>query len=56
MKLDKISATNLVNRWMNEFRGESGNKVVTVWVYTEKVKVIEGQTSRLGEDKVKFLF
>jgi len=56
MNLDKISGTKLVKMWMLGMRKESGEKVVTVWVYTDKVKVIEGDTSWTGEEKVKFLF
>ena len=56
MKLDKLTGTKLVKRWMGEFRSESGSRVVTVWVYADKIKVIEADTSWSGEDKVKFLF
>ncbi len=55
MQQDKITGTKLVKSWMNGMKQESGQKVVTVWVYTDKIKVIEGQSSWTGEDKVKFL-
>lgn len=55
MRFDKITGTKLVQSWMNGLRQETGNKAVTVWVYVDTVKVIEGNTSWSGEDQVKYL-
>ena len=56
MMKDKLSATKMVKIWMRGMRAESGEQIVTVWVYVDKIKVIEGNTSWTGEDKIKFLF
>lgn len=55
MQLDKISGTKLVKSWMNGMRQETGKKAITIWIYSDKIKVIEGQTSWTGEDEVEFL-
>lgn len=55
MRLDKISGTKLIKSWMNGLRQETGRKAVTVWVYSDKIKVIEGDTSWTGEDEVEFV-
>jgi len=55
MQLDKISGIKLVKSWMSGMRQETGNKAITVWIYTDKIKVIEGETSWTGEDNVEFL-
>ena len=56
MMRDKLSAIKMVKLWMTGMRKESGEQIVTVWVYVDKIKVIEGDTSWTGEDKIKFLF
>lgn len=55
MRLDKTSGTKLVKSWLNGLRQETGRKAVTVWVYSDKIKVIEGDTSWTGEDEVEFV-
>lgn len=55
MMRDKLSAIKMVKIWMQGMRKESGEQIVTVWVYVDKIKVIEGNTSWTGEDKIKFL-
>ena len=55
MMMDKLSAHQLIQTYIRGMEAESGHKVVTVWVYVNKVKVIEGATSWTGEDKIKFL-
>lgn len=55
MRIKKFDATKLVKTWLRGLRTETGNAIATVWVYADKVKVIEGETTWTGEDKVKFL-
>lgn len=52
MQQDKIKAHGLIALWMKGLRQETGRHAVTVWVYVEKVKVAEGETSWLGEDVI----
>lgn len=56
MMRDKLSGIKMIKTWMRGMRNESGEQIVTVWVYVDKIKVIEGNTSWTGEDKIKFLF
>lgn len=55
MMSDKLSATELITIWMRAMRKEYGQSVVTVWVYVDTIKVMEGDTSWTGEDRIKFL-
>lgn len=55
MMRDKFTTKKLIKLWMLGMRKESGKRTVTVWVYVDKVKVIEGNTSWTGEDKIVFL-
>jgi len=50
-----LTANGIVGGMMNSLRQASGGTSVTVWVYTGDVRVIEGDTSFGGENKVKFL-
>lgn len=54
MMKDKLETKKLIKIWMRGMRKESGKKIVTVWVYVDTIKVIEGNTSWTGEDKFKF--
>ncbi len=54
MMMDKLEAKKLIKLWMRGMRKESGKKIVTVWVYVDTIKVMEGATSWTGEDKFKF--
>lgn len=56
MKQDKISGTKFVKKLMTGMRQETGRKSVTVWIYTDKEKVIEGDTTITGGDEVEYLF
>ena len=55
MMRDKLTSKELIKVWLRGMRVESGNRAVTVWIYVNKVKVIEGNTSWTGEDKFNFL-
>lgn len=55
MKKDILTSKKLIKLWMRGMRKESEKQPVTVWVYVDNVKVIEGDTSLTGEDKVNFL-
>ena len=55
MMRDKLTSKELIKLWMRGMRKESGKRSVTVWIYVDKVKVIEGDTLWTGEDKINFL-
>jgi len=55
MMADKLEAKKLIKLWMRGMRQEHGRPSVTVWIYVDKIKVIEGDTSWTGEDKISFL-
>jgi hypothetical protein len=57
MRADRPKGEDLVRLWITGMQKESRRegKSVTVWVYVDRTKSIEGQVSILGEKKVKWL-
>ena len=51
---DRVSAQANVASMLDSLRRPSGGPSVTVWIYSDRVRVIEGDSSG-GEPRVKFL-
>jgi hypothetical protein len=52
---DRDRGSQVVRNWMTGLQQESGRRSVTVWVYWDKKKRIEGDTTITGEKRVRFL-
>lgn len=55
MLRDRVAANKFVADLMGGLRSLSGREAVTAWIYVDKVKAVEGDTTWTGETKVKFL-
>jgi hypothetical protein len=51
---DRVSAQAQVASMLDSLRRTSGGDAVTLWIYSDRVRVIEGDSSG-GEPRVKFL-
>ncbi len=51
---DQMTGKKLLRKWVQLMQQESGQPFVTVWVYVDKIKVIEAENKMSGEIAIKF--